>query len=342
MASVGIVGAGLAGISAARAAEQDGFDVTVFDRGRRIGGRCSSQPTPLGYDYGAQFVTASDPRFVETLARLETTGDVAAWHGRFVDCTGGGCVSQTTLQRYVGVPSMSRLVEALADPLNILTHTRIATANESARGWQLWDSDDSDLGEYDALVLAMPPEQARALVPLKSNLLTALSEFRSVPCWAAMLSCEAPLPLAFDGARFDRLDVMQAWRDSSKPGREPGERWVLHAAAAWSRERFAADPKTVGAELVDAFLEAAAIESPSCLTVSMHRWGLARVEHGPRPVSLWDEDIRLAICGDWCVAPNLEGAWLSGLDAAARISVNIRRPRRRQPLASSSETVNSA
>ena len=329
MAKVGIVGAGLAGISAARAAEQDGFDVTVFDRGRRIGGRCSSQPTPLGYDYGAQFVTTSDPRFVKTLARLETTGDVAAWHGRFVDYTGGGCVSQTTLQRYVGVPSMSRLLEALADPLNILTHTRIGTANESASGWRLWDTDGSDLGEYDALVLAMPPEQTRALVPRESNLLAALSEVCSAPCWVAMLSCPAPLPLEFDGARFDRTDVTWASRDSSKPGREPGERWVVIAAEAWSRERFAADPKTVGAELVDAFLKAVAIGSRSSLTVSTHRWGLARVDHGPRPVSLLDEGMRLAVCGDWCVAPNLEGAWLSGLNAAARISASIRGRRRR-------------
>ena len=318
----------MAGISAGRAIQREGFNVTLFDRGRQIGGRCSSKPPPHRYDYGAQYATASDPRFAETLARLEASGDIAPWHGRVVEYTERGCVSQTTLQRYVGVPSMGRLVELLAEPLNVLEHTRVSTATESACGWRLLDSDGSNLGEYDTLLLAMPLEQARGLVPRETESLKVFSEFRSVPCWAAMLSFEAPLPLEFDGVHFNRLDVTWASRDSSKPGREPGERWVVHAAEGWSGTRFDVDPVTVGAELADAFLKATAIECPGRSTVSAHRWGLARVEHGPHPVSLWDEDIRLSVCGDWCVAPNLEGAWLSGLDAAARVSANIRRRRR--------------
>lgn len=111
---------------------------------------------------------------------------------------------------------------------------------------------------------------------------------------------------------------------ASRDAREPGKRWVVIAAEVWSRERFATDPKAVRAELVDAFLEVVAIRSRSSLTVSAYRWRFARVEYGSRTASLWDEGIRLAICGDWCVAPNPEGAWLSGLDAAARISESIR------------------
>lgn len=37
---------------------------------------------------------------------------------------------------------------------------------------------------------------------------------------------------------------------------------------------------------------------------------------------LWDEKKRLAICGDFCVSPNVEGAMLSGMRAASKFLRN--------------------
>ena len=327
MASVAIVGAGIAGISAARALRRDGYTVTLFDRGRRLGGRACSRPAGGGYDHGAQFFSVSDERFKRALAPHLRSGAVAPWPGRVVRCAAGETL-EVDERRYVGVPGMGNFAAALAGDLEVTADTRIAVAEEGARGWSLCDADGSELGEYDVLLLAMPPEQASALVPRDCSLRETLREFRSEPAWAALLEFDTRLPLDFDGAGFDRLDVAWAARDSSKPGRDPGERWVVHAAAEWSRERFGAAPELIAEELAAAFFTATALAPPAMTAASAHRWGFARVDKGPACGALWDEHLRLGICGDWCVAPHIEGAWLSGVEAAAVIRTSVGRPRR--------------
>lgn len=329
MASVAIIGAGIAGISAAAALRRAGYTVTLFDRGRRIGGRACSRSANGGYDHGAQFFTVADPAFERALAPHIRSGAVASWSGRIVRCVDKQLLDLDA-RRYVGVPGMGRLAEALADGCDVATDTRVTVAEERARGWSLGDADGSELGEYDVLLLATPPEQASALVPRACALRETLREFRSEPAWAALLEFNARLPLDFDGAEFAGLDVAWAARDSSKPGRDPGERWVVHAAADWSRERFGAAPAQVAAELASAFFSATACEPRATTAISAHRWGFARVENGPACGALWDEHLRLGICGDWCVSPRIEGAWLSGVAAAALIHASVGRPRRQR------------
>ena len=63
-----IIGAGMAGLSCARALIAAGQNVDLFDKGRGPGGRMSTRrmETPIGeirWDHGAQFFTARDDRF---------------------------------------------------------------------------------------------------------------------------------------------------------------------------------------------------------------------------------------------------------------------------------------
>ena len=71
---IAIVGAGIAGLSCALRLQDAEHDVTLFDKGRRPGGRMASKRvTAMGpsfaFDYGAQHLTARDPDFVAQVAR---------------------------------------------------------------------------------------------------------------------------------------------------------------------------------------------------------------------------------------------------------------------------------
>ena len=81
---IAIVGAGIAGLSCAHALQADGNTVTVFDKGRGPGGRMATRrvDTALGtiaFDHGAQYFTARDPAFVQTVVRWSEESVAARW-----------------------------------------------------------------------------------------------------------------------------------------------------------------------------------------------------------------------------------------------------------------------
>lgn len=334
MTTVAVVGAGLAGVAAAQALSVRDIAVTMFDRGGSPGGRCSSRHSPAGpFDHGAQYFTARDPRFSRVVAGLEKRGAVQSWGGRIVDLVAGKPRARDDGEtRYVGIPDMRAVVHGAAGALDITCATRIASAQPSAHGWALADETGFELGEYDALILAMPAEQARPLVPAGSTLVSTVRTARSAPCWALMIAFEAALPLDFDGAFVEHPDIAWLARDSSKPGRPDGERWVVHATATWSAAHLTRPADEVAALLRASFFAAVDLPPVAHRHAEAHRWALARPAATRRPGICWDADLRLALCGDWCLGPRLEDAYLSGLGAAQKVTHALL-PRRRSTVA---------
>ena len=73
-----VVGAGIAGLSCARALTDAGVRVTVLDKGRGSGGRMSTRRGEgWACDHGAQYFTARDPRFRAEVARWLAAGVAA-------------------------------------------------------------------------------------------------------------------------------------------------------------------------------------------------------------------------------------------------------------------------
>ena len=70
-----VVGAGMAGLAAARHLRQAGCQVLLVDKGRRPGGRLATRSLGSGvFDHGAQYFTARDPYFQQRVDRWEHAG----------------------------------------------------------------------------------------------------------------------------------------------------------------------------------------------------------------------------------------------------------------------------
>ncbi|MEM7587975.1 MAG: FAD-dependent oxidoreductase, partial [Acidobacteriota bacterium] len=139
------------------------------------------------------------------------------------------------------------------------------------------------------------------------------------PSWAVMTTFDQPLELPFDGAFVNDAPLSWVARNSSKPGRPGDDSWVLHASPAWSMEHLELCADDAAGRLLEAFFEATGREPVEPLHLRAHRWRYALAEEALDVGCLWDGELRIGACGDWCAGSRVEGAFLSGMAVAGRI-----------------------
>ena len=88
-----VVGAGIAGLSAAHVLQDRGHSIVVMEKARRPGGRVATRHilngeadrpelSSLAFDHGAQYFTARNARFVREVERWHRDRVVQVWHGK--------------------------------------------------------------------------------------------------------------------------------------------------------------------------------------------------------------------------------------------------------------------
>ncbi|WBL64598.1 NAD(P)/FAD-dependent oxidoreductase [Thauera sp. WB-2] len=320
-----VVGAGIAGLCCARALAAAGVRVTLFDKSRGPGGRMSTRRGEgWACDHGAQYFTARDPAFQAELDRWQAAGAAARWEPRLVVFDAdrrrdsGGAEA-----RYVGTPRMTAPARLLADGLDLRVQTTVTALQCYEHGWELATAERGVLAEaFDGVLLAVPAPQA---LPLLQPVLPALAELaggaRMQACWALMLRFETPLALDFDAAFVNCGPLRWIARDTSKPGREGAETWILHASAEWSEAHLEDSPDHVAAALIAAFCE---LGGGAPLAWAAHRWRYAITASAVDGGCAWHAGAGLGLCGDWLNGGRVEGAWLSGHALAGRVLANVR------------------
>ncbi len=347
---VAVIGAGMAGITAARTLARAGWQVSVFDKSRGAGGRMATRRTAFGgFDHGAQFFTVRGERFAQALRA--TAAPVQPWQARWVrvlDADGQHVVETPPAEtRWIATPGMNALVKHWAQGLDdagghrCWWSTEVVALQPDAvcpRRWQLRVHGDHDTptvhGGFDAVLLALPHPQALAL--LRASGLAAAwqerlqDEVRVAPCWALMLAWpQAPQDAdwgpPWDAARSDHHRIAWVARETSKPQRGPVARWIVQASPIWSAEHLEDDPQRITAKLLRAFAELTGIAATPEHAVA-HRWRYAQTQQALGQPCLWDAPSGLGLCGDWCLGHRVEDAFLSGLELALTVIETGRLP----------------
>jgi len=308
-----IVGAGIAGLTAAAALEARGWAVVLLDKGRGPGGRMATRRIGESrLDHGAQFFTVRDARFREAANRWEQANWVAPWfaEGRHV--------------RYRAEGGMNALAKHLSKPFDLRTEAKVELVEPADEGWRAITESGQTL-RAGALVLTPPAPQAIALLAacsdrLPSEISSTLNTIAFDPCYALRVTIDGPGRVPPPGYIRPDQGPVEWIADNTQKGVSTGAAALtIHARADFSR-RYLEAPREDVARLL---LEASGPWFGGQVTAwQLHRWRYSRpVDAGQRPTYLFSrQPACLAIAGDAFGGSRLEGAFLSGLAAAERIA----------------------
>jgi renalase len=332
-----VVGAGLAGLAAARDLQNAGFKVLVLEKSRGVGGRCSTKRLDVNgvtarVDHGAQFFTARSERLQKLVIKLEHSGVVQLWTRGFPKLTARGLEARAAGHgRYVCKDGMNALAKAFVEDaegslLEVVPNALVSAVFPSNLGWSAV-LESGEIYQARSLIVNAPAPQALALTrsSLEPQTLQALENVQFNPCWALMIALEATPNIDWAGLEIEYEMLEWAALDSSK--REVGNppTLVLHANSVWSQAHLEQSPETVAALMLEAAQKLLG-DWVKPVTMLAHRWRYAKpsITH---PESFLAQD-NLVFCGDWCTANHsrIEAALESGWATAQHVLEKLKTP----------------
>lgn len=307
-----VVGAGLAGLTAARELMSRDVDVVVFDKGRGVGGRMATRriDTSVGtavFDHGAQFFTARSDAFRSMVEEWQRGDIVYEWCRGFGDTDGH--------PRYVVRGGMAALTKHLARDLDVRTSTLVFSVSHGDTDRWIVTLDDGSTHPADGVVLTCPIPQSYSLVAntsieLPNDLL--MTDYERTLGVLAVLDRPSAVP---DPGGLQNPDGVFSWvGDNHRKGVSPIPALTLHANPTWSLDHWDATHDDAHAALLAAAREY--IGDAEVIESQFKRWRFAT------PMKVWpdacwrDESGTLVLAGDAFAGPKVEGAVTSGLSAA--------------------------
>lgn len=168
-----VIGAGMAGLAAARAlrAARPSLEITVYEQSRGLGGRAATRRRADGFvfDHGAQYFKAPTAE-LERLITHELPHDELLDIGRPVwtfDHAGTiaeGDPLQNADPKWTYRSGLSTLGELLGDGLTIEREVRVAALRQSFARWALVGERQQMIGDADMVLLTPPAPQTADLL----------------------------------------------------------------------------------------------------------------------------------------------------------------------------------
>ena len=300
----------------------------VFEKSIFPGGRISLfRAGEFEFNHGAQYFTVNHPLFWNIVSAWQNEGIVRPWEGWIVELQKGQITnSDMSTQRYVGVPRMQTIVDNLARHCDLQTSTNIAELeHQDSGGWRLFNQRGDYQGLFDIVIIATAANQVAELCHSVPAISKVAERVDMTACWSAMFAFEGSLNLPYDAASV--LDSPLSWisRYQHAERERDADCWILHATPEWSMQYVASFRGRVMHALLDAFWEATDLPVHKPLATSVHCWKHALPINPINEDSLFDEAKALGACGDWCTAPRIEGAVLSGFSMADRVMKHVRK-----------------
>lgn len=345
MYDVVVIGAGLSGLICAKELTQAGLNIRVVEKSAGVGGRMATRRLQGTWaDHGAQYVSVHGEEFGRFITSLQHQGIVREWTRSIAQLTPEGTQTPNSgwiYPRYTCPLGMTAIAKHIVNELTsskrspeISLSTRIISVSHTAQTWQL----TTDSGEEiltPAIVSTIPAPQFLALfhhiLDSTSPLLKAVKSVKFNPNITIMAGYPTTQIVPVGWSAFRCVDdFVLSWisHDSSKhPDQITQPVFVIQSTAEFARQSLdETDLEKVGKPMLQKAGEylGAWLGNPDWWQLQRWRYALAEEALGIDCLRT-SIPLPLVCAGDWCAGKNLEGAYTSGLAAAAALRDSIDR-----------------
>ncbi|MDD9979282.1 MAG: FAD-dependent oxidoreductase [Boseongicola sp.] len=281
---IAIVGAGVAGLTAAILLTEAGHQPILFDKGRKIGGRLATRRTPAGlFDYGSPEVPKSGP-----WSSLVREPRLLPGHG------------------------LRQIFDRIDTRFGVQNGVEIAAISQDRSGWSLATSDNRSIGQFANVLITSPAPQAKNLLdPLGLSEFDDLASVQMVPVWTVLVAFDEHLDCPDEvSAHSDVLAVRRMNGDGAAANHQ--DRWVIQFTPEFSTNHFDAEKDTIADSARNVLSEAAKVELPPPTFLHTHRW---RYAFAGKPLGrsfICSQEMGILAGGDWALGRTVEDAVKSG------------------------------
>lgn len=313
-----VLGAGIAGLTAARRLAANGIPALVLDKGRGVGGRMATRRNGAAtFDHGAQYFSTKTIDFQNFVKEASAAGAVREWRPDIPD---------KLHPRWVGAAGMSAVPKFLAENLTVQTGKKAVQILELPNGRQVV-TDDGERYTADTLIVTIPAPQALELLAnsppdLPGDAFEPLRHIAYYPCLAVLATLDRTSGIPAPGGLLTGGEPISWIADNFQKGISSVPSVTIHGSPEFSNRHFDGDLQQASRLL----LEAADlwIRPAQVVEWQIHRWrySLAWQRH-PEPFWQAAGPHPLLFGGDGFGMGNVEGAYLSGLAMAIQATSQL-------------------
>lgn len=333
---IGIIGAGLSGLTAGRILAKAGHEVTIFEKSKGYGGRMATRyagkDLAAKMDHGLSYFGVKSDAFRKFTAELLDEKLIQPWGDKFVGYDGDKMLdsvpNHASEALYTSTGGMNKIGKYLGRWVDIQTETKVGgltyfgTNRSKKRSWMM-NLTSSDTFGADAVIVALPAPQAYGIIAStvdETNILKIVREIDEVsyrPAFSLMVgygSQEIPewQGIVCKNSSLEFISNENLKRDT------PETSFVVHASESFTKENRNGDEETVSNKMLNEFAEIAGGWAASPEWHQLHFWRYSRPKKiiNKPYLELEDEDAPLALVGDYLNGDTVDNAYQSGYTLA--------------------------
>lgn len=316
---IGIIGAGLSGIIAARELVRQGHDVELVEKSRSVGGRLATRRIGDGRaDHGAVYFTVRGEELEREVRSWMNANWVRVWYA-------------DPYPRYVAIDGMNALAKRLAEDLTVQLNERVENVQLEEDG-TVTVKTDVTTRSYDQVVMTAPlPQSFELLGSLVDQIKPALLRLVYSPTFVGLFECAGDVQIGADGILDQELvPGLLKIVDNRQKGISDTSLISVYMEEAWSEEWYERPEAETLAEIERLFREE--VGDINLVSKQLKRWRYAQAK------DVWHEPFYqvsrhpIYLAGDIFLESDdpsgrtrFESAYLSGLRVAETIEKNMDR-----------------